>query len=575
MKKYVVKGKNIDEILEKISSHFNIPKDKVNYDILKENEKEVELKVWIVDNEDIKYSEILIKPDGIFLKVLKTDEDVKLLEKYVILEVQKKEIKDFDLGKIKFATLNQGQFVKIAEHDKDYYIDAEVHIEILSPLEATIEIVAPKRGNMPEYTHILELIKQKGIIFGIRKNAIKTILENKIFEKRVVLAKGRAPIQGKNARLLFHYDRDKKLKVDKNNNVDFKNLNWIKNVKKDDIIVEKLSMIPGKDGINIFGKPLPTKAVKDIKLPKGKNTYISKDGMKLCASIDGQIIEEQNKISVMPILTINGDIDYSTGNIEFIGTVLIKGNVLTGFTVKASEDIIVEGLVEDAILEAERDVIVQKGIVANEEGEGNIKVGRDLRAKYIQNMKVKCFGKVIIDDYILLSDIEAKEEIEVISGKGRIIGGKVKSQKGITANIVGGKFETHTYLEIGVFSEIYQKEKEFDKKLLELEAKKDRLEFRKKEFMQKSPVVRAALKTKEKEIRIQLKELKKEYNKLLKNKENLIQEYSDLGNAKVQVLQTLNPGVLIKLGKHIYLNKEQKLHTVLSIDRETGELVIE
>jgi uncharacterized protein (DUF342 family) len=575
LKKYVVKGKNIDEILEKISSHFNVSKDKVNYEILKESEKEVELKVWVVQTEDIKHSEILIKPDGIFLKVLKSDEDVKLLEKYVILEVQKKEIKDYDLKKIKYATLNQGQFVKIAEDDKEYYIDAEVHIEILNPLEATIEILPPKRGNMPELSHILELIKQKEIVFGVRKNAIKTMLENKIFEKRVVLAKGRAPVEGKNARLIYHYDRENKLKVDKNNNVDFKNLNWIKNVKKDDIIVEKLSMVPGKEGINIFGKPIPVKAVKDIKLPKGKNTYISKDGMKLCASIDGQIIEETNKISVMPILTINGNVDYSTGNIEFIGTVLIQGNVLTGFSVKASEDIIVEGLVEDAVLEAERDIIVQKGIIANEEGEGYIKVGRNLRSRYIQNMKVKCFGKIIVDDYILLSDVEAKEEIEVISGKGRIIGGKVKSQKGITSNIAGGKFETHTYLEIGVFSEVYNREKEFDKKLLELEAKKDRLEFRKKEFMQKSPVVRAALRTKEKELRTQLKELKKEYNELLKNKENLIQEYSDLGNAKIQILQTLNPGVLVKLGKHIYLNKEKKLHTVFSIDRETGELVIE
>jgi len=44
---------------------------------------------------------------------------------------------------------------------------------------------------------------------------------------------------------------------------------------------------------------------------------------------------EKGTIEVSEYLEIEGDVDYNTGNIEFPGIVIIKGDVKPGFVVRA------------------------------------------------------------------------------------------------------------------------------------------------------------------------------------------------------------------------------------------------
>ena len=67
------------------------------------------------------------------------------------------------------------------------------------------------------------------------------------------------------------------------------------------------------------------------------------------AAIDGLVTKtEKEKLNVFPVYEVNGDVDYNIGNIDFVGTVVIRGNILTGFRVKASGDIRVTGGIEGA-----------------------------------------------------------------------------------------------------------------------------------------------------------------------------------------------------------------------------------
>ncbi|MCD8491911.1 MAG: FapA family protein [Geovibrio sp.] len=54
--------------------------------------------------------------------------------------------------------------------------------------------------------------------------------------------------------------------------------------------------------------------------------------------------------------------DYSTGNIVFNGVVHIRGDVLSGFSVKAEKDIMVEGIVQDATMVAGGSIVIKTGI---------------------------------------------------------------------------------------------------------------------------------------------------------------------------------------------------------------------
>jgi len=41
----------------------------------------------------------------------------------------------------------------------------------------------------------------------------------------------------------------------------------------------------------------------------------------------------------MPVYEVDGDVDYGVGNINFIGSVVIKGSIRDGFSVVAGSDI--------------------------------------------------------------------------------------------------------------------------------------------------------------------------------------------------------------------------------------------
>ena len=65
---------------------------------------------------------------------------------------------------------------------------------------------------------------------------------------------------------------------------------------------------------------------------------VSEDGLQLISSVSGHVTLENDKVFVSNVLEIV-DVDNSTGDIDYQGNVNIKGNVLAGFSVKATGDI--------------------------------------------------------------------------------------------------------------------------------------------------------------------------------------------------------------------------------------------
>ena len=44
------------------------------------------------------------------------------------------------------------------------------------------------------------------------------------------------------------------------------------------------------------------------------------------AAIDGLVTKtDKDKLNVFPVYEVNGDVDYNIGNIDFVGTVVIRG----------------------------------------------------------------------------------------------------------------------------------------------------------------------------------------------------------------------------------------------------------
>ena len=86
----------------------------------------------------------------------------------------------------------------------------------------------------------------------------------------------------------------------------------------------------------------------------GKNCFFDEGDLRFYAEITGQPLLKNNKIVVVPIFTVAGDVDLSVGNVNFLGSIVVNGNINAGFSVTASEDIRVLGNVEGAFLKARR-----------------------------------------------------------------------------------------------------------------------------------------------------------------------------------------------------------------------------
>lgn len=173
-------------------------------------------------------------------------------------------------------------------------------------------------------------------------------------------------MHGTDGRVMLTVDleEDRKPLEKADGKVDYKDLVRLRNVLKGKLIAKIIPAQPGKLGMTVTGDELAFKAGKEAHFKIGKNVLIDNDGTSMYAAIDGLVtLTDNGKINVFPVYEVNGDVDYSTGNIDFVGTVVIRGNVLSGFTVKSAGDIRVVGGVEGAELISGGSIEITGGII--------------------------------------------------------------------------------------------------------------------------------------------------------------------------------------------------------------------
>ncbi|MCI8561011.1 MAG: DUF342 domain-containing protein [Dorea sp.] len=323
---------------------------------------------------------------------------------------------------------------------------------------------------------IFEALEKKKVCYGVDEELLDKLPEeyNRYFHL-FIIAKGSRAAHGDNGYLVDYFLRhiERLPEMDEFGNVDYTSLGAEQNVKKGDLICEAIPPTEGIAGRTVLNQELRCRNGKSVALPKGKNTEVSEDGNKLIASIDGRVEFSGRYFSVKPLLEIPGNVDYSTGNINFIGDVLIHGDVCSGFSVRAMGDIKVCGVVESCDVEAGGDIIVVKGIIGNMET--IVRSQHNIYSKYLINSVVHARQNVHTDS-IRYSNVYSDGEVEVCSGKGLIVGGQIRSAQGIVAKTVGSVYESPTSIILG--GQPYAK---FEKQLLsqkinEMKEEMERLE---------------------------------------------------------------------------------------------------
>ncbi|MDR1908835.1 MAG: FapA family protein [Spirochaetaceae bacterium] len=374
----------------------------------------------------------------------------------------------------------KSSYVRVADFTRSPANDTSIEVELAEQdMKAWMRVTAPGPGgcdlSAEEY---LSQIKANRIYYGLKEDYIRDFADRPVYREAVLVAEGIKPVNGRDAFIQYNFEtvpNKVRMREGADGRVDFKQLNIIQNVVQGQPLARKVPAEEGVDGMSISGTLLPANDGRDIDLPLGVNVHVAEDGVTIVADINGQVVMSGDKINVEPSYIVQGNVGLKTGNIDFLGNVIINGNVEDGFSVKSAGNIEVNGMVERAQLEAEGDIIIHQGVTGK--GSGAIRAGRSLWAKFIENSIVVAGNMVVVNDGIVNSHVDAFGRIVVQGKRANIVGGRLRASEEIMAKAIGSPISgTETICEVGYdlkaklrFDQLSARSEELAEELEELE----------------------------------------------------------------------------------------------------------
>ncbi len=262
------------------------------------------------------------------------------------------------------------------------------------------------------------------------------------------VARGQKPVHGVDGYVvdLFPRTMERAVKPDEQNRVDYATLDFVHNIEKGGVICKIIQPTKGVHGRTVQDQAIPAKDGRDPSVPKGRNTEVSEDGCALLATSAGHVEFSGRTFQVRPLLAVSGNVDFSTGNINFLGDVSIRGDICCGFTVRATGNITVGGVVEAATVEAGGDLVVAGGVQGD--NQAVIRAQRNIFVKYLENCSVYV-RETLHTDCIINCDVYCDSVIEVRSGRMTVIGGCIRAATELNAGTVGSRAECRTEVILG------------------------------------------------------------------------------------------------------------------------------
>ncbi|MNO59507.1 hypothetical protein D3C76_500960 [compost metagenome] len=399
------------------------------------------------------------------------------------------------------------------------------------------------------------------IRYGIQRDIVQRISSNpeEYFFSRVPIAIGQPAVNGIDGRVVLTVDleEDRKPLEMADGKVDYKDLVRLHNVLKGQIIAKIIPPEPGKSGMMVTGEELPFKPGKEAHFKVGKNVLVDQEETAMYAAIDGLVtLTDKGKINVFPVYEVNGDVDYSTGNIDFVGTVVIRGNVLTGFTVKSAGDIRVVGGVEGAELISGGSIEITGGIIGY--NKGLVSAGKNVKVSFIQDGNVVAGEDVIVTQSVMHSNIRAGRDVLCNGAKGLIVGGIVQAGERVVARTIGNTMSTATAIEVGVVPELRNEINELRQELRHLLENEDKTN--KALYLLNQLANNGQLSPDKVALRVKLNATKQSHMREEKKIKERVLEIEkmleDTGRARVEVIKTIYGGSKIVIGRYTRFVKD-------------------
>lgn len=437
-------------------------------------------------------------------------------------------------------------------------------------MTARLMLIPPYGGAPVALFQIQLAMQEKGVVSGVMLNEIEAAIKEGYAAERII-AQGLRPVPGTDAQFqsLVPEVRERKPQVDERGIADYRDLGQLIVVKKGDPLMRRTPPTEGKQGQDITGQLLPAQAGQDIPFASGLQgaELDPNDNNLLIATMTGQPKRVPNGVVVEPTINLP-QVDLSTGNMHFEGTINIKGDVKDGMKIHASGDVFIGGTVEAAEIEAGGNVVIKGGVIGHREHSGDsnevptfngviISKG-SISAHFAENVRMEAGIDIIIEEFSMHNHLIALNRVLIgKSGgkKGRIIGGLTCASVLVKAGAIGSNAGFVTKVRAG-FNPYLQAQ--VDKLKLEIDAIEKEQEDLKKIIVfviahpekDKNGLLNKALNTREK--------LEIDCARLHADRTHLLSEMTLAEHVQIIVEEAVHCGVEIQIGNAVWKNNEER-----------------
>ena len=363
-----------------------------------------------------------------------------------------------------------GELKKRSLHGSGVQEQSKVRIS-RDQMEAWLYLAEPSEGR-GKYTpdELLDMLRVDCVTAGYLMPRLVAMAKKGVYQREILVARGKDVTDGNDGYYEYFFTPDD-IKtgptIREDGSVDYSSMSMLQSVKEGDALAEYHPAVAGEDGYTVVGRVLKSRLVKELQPLRGMsierrdNTYYAKTA--------GKIELKNGSIDIRTVHEIPGDVDLSTGKVEFFGDITIGGSVSAGVMIRAGRNLIIEGTVESAELYAGGDIVLKRGVQGNLKGK--IRARGNVYANFIEQCDVTAESNIEAN-YILNANVKAGSKILVNGKKGSIIGGRTFGLQGVTAYNLGNPAEIRTVIHAGYEQEVYdrysalvEKEKEMRERL--------------------------------------------------------------------------------------------------------------
>ncbi len=356
--------------------------------------------------------------------------------------------------------------------------DAAIQV-LIAPDEmaADISLTPAHGGKAVAMEDLMRALVEAGVLFGVDEAALQQAWAGGRSEP-VRVARGVSPEDGIDTVFeeLIPQPIDRAPKLDENGLIDYREHGDIAMVQSGAPLMRRIPPTPGVVGHSIRGRVLAPHAGHDEPFAPGlAGAQVASDDPNLLqAAVSGMPVRVKSGIMVEPILRV-AEVNMTTGNIHYEGTVQIDGDVLQSMKVQASGDIVVGGMVDGGLLEAGGNIKVTGGVIAH----AKLRAGGSVSARFAQGAHIYAGTVIALDDMALECELQSLNQIIIGAAapkRGRLIGGSATAMMLIKTPLLGSAKAGVTQLVLGANPELEAKYQALQERIAKEKLNEENLE---------------------------------------------------------------------------------------------------